>query len=391
MAEVRIGSGLSTAEEPEQAAGEAAGKALEQLGGGAVDLAIAFLSRSHLEGSGEALAVIDDLLSPGNLIGCCAQGVVGSGREIEEGAGASVWSASLPESAVETFQLGVRAEEGALAIEGMTDPAGADLMLLLSDPFSFPADALLDALALEQPGLPVVGGIASGARSLEDAVLFHGHETIDQGAVGALLRGVDVLPCVSQGAAPIGPEMVVTAAEGSAILELASTPALEKLNEVIAEVDARERALAATGLLIGIVIDENKPEYGRGDFLIRGLVGADRGRNALIVGERVRVGQTVRLHVRDAQSADEDLRQALERQCEALAGRPSAGALLFTCNGRGRQMFPVADHDAGALEAFLGSVPVSGFFCAGEIGPVGGRSFLHGFTATMATFAGREG
>jgi small ligand-binding sensory domain FIST len=170
--------------------------------------------------------------------------------------------------------------------------------------------------------------------------------------------------------------------------ELASKPALEKLTEVIAEVGARERALAATGLLIGIVIDENRPEYERGDFLIRGLLGADRSSGALAVGDTVRVGQTVRFHVRDARSADEDLRQALALQHEALAGRTTAGALLFTCNGRGSHMFPVADHDAGALAESLGAPPVSGFFCAGEIGPVGGRNFLHGFTATIALFAG---
>jgi small ligand-binding sensory domain FIST len=146
--------------------------------------------------------------------------------------------------------------------------------------------------------------------------------------------------------------------------------------------------LAATGLLLGIVIDENKPEYERGDFLIRGLLGADRLSGALAIGDRVRVGQTVRFHVRDARSADEDLQQALALGTAALADRGAAGALLFTCNGRGRQMFSVPDHDALALAASLGPVPVSGFFCAGEIGPVGGRSFLHGFTATLALFAG---
>jgi small ligand-binding sensory domain FIST len=388
MGGVRIGAGLSTVGDAERAAREAAGAARAQLGGGTVDLAVVFASSAHLDHADEALAVVDELLDPDHVIGCCAQGVVGAGREIEEGAGTSVWAAALPAAEIESFHLSVRPQDGEVAIEGMPDPAGSDLMLLLSDPYSFPADALLESLAVEYPGLPVVGGIASGARSLEDSVLFLGRDSLDQGAVGAVLRGVDVLPGVSQGAAPIGPEMVATAVDGNAIVELASKPALEKLNEVIAEIDPRERALAAGGLLLGIVIDENKPAYERGDFLIRGLLGADRERGALVVGERVRVGQTVRLHVRDAQSADEDLRDSLGRQKEALGGRAPAGALLFTCNGRGRQMFTVADHDAGALAASLGSAPVSGFFCAGEIGPVGGRNFLHGFTATMAVFAG---
>jgi small ligand-binding sensory domain FIST len=295
---------------------------------------------------------------------------------------------------VESFHLVASPVDDGIAIEGIPDlseseePGGPEMVVLLSDPLTFPADALLEALSDEHPGLPVVGGIASGAQAVGDRVLFFSEGAVEQGAVGVLLDGVDVLPCVSQGAAPIGPEMVVTAAEGNLVLELASKPALEKLNEVIAEVDARSRALAATGLLIGIVIDENRPDYERGDFLIRGLLGADRSSGALAIGDTVRVGQTVRFHVRDARSADEDLRAALALQSAALAGRTTAGALLFTCNGRGSHMFTDADHDAGAIAQSLGAPPVSGFFCAGEIGPVGGRNFLHGFTATIALFAG---
>jgi small ligand-binding sensory domain FIST len=386
MRGTRVGAGLSTAQDAEQAAHEASIAARTQLGDREVDLAVVFAGRSHLDGAQESLAAVGELLTPRHVIGCCAQGVVGGDREIEDGAGTSVWAASLPGADVESFHLTIRPRGDEAVIEGMADPEGSDLMLLLSDPFSFPADALLSSLAVEHPGLPVVGGIASGARSLEDGVLFLGRESLEHGAVGALLRGVDVLPCVSQGAAPIGPEMVVTAAEDNLITELASKPALEKLSEVIADADPRERALAATGLLVGVVIDENKPAYERGDFLVRGLLGADRDKDAIVVGERVRVGQTVRFHVRDEQSADADLREALARQREALAERSAAGALLFTCNGRGRHMFSVANHDAGALAASLGSLPVSGFFCAGEIGPVGDRSFLHGFTATMALF-----
>jgi small ligand-binding sensory domain FIST len=386
MARTRIGAGLSTAEDTDRAFLEAAQDARGQLGEPA-DLAIVFASHSHLDAIESALEVVSETLEAENLIGCCAQGVVGPHREVEEGAGASVWAAALPGARVESFHLTVRPEGERMAIEGMPDPTGADLCVLISDPLTFPADGLLDGLADEHPGLPVVGGIASGAQSAEDRVIFIGQDALGDGAVGVALHGVDVLPCVSQGAAPIGPEMVVTAAEANVVLELASKPALEKLTEALAEVTARERALAATGLLIGIVIDENRPAYERGDFLIRGLLGADQSRGALVVGDRLRVGQTVRFHVRDAHSADEDLRAALALQAAALGGRRTAGALLFTCNGRGRHMFPEADHDVAALARSLGAPPVSGFFCAGEIGPVGGRNFLHGFTATMALFA----
>ena len=194
-----------------------------------------------------------------------------------------------------------------------------------------------------------------------------------------------MLPCVSQGAGPVGPEMTITAAEANLIGELAGKPAMERLGEVIAALPEDERELARGGVLLGIVIDENRPEYERGDFLVRPIIGADRESGAIAIGERVRVGQTVRLHVRDAASADEDLREALRAQAQALGSEGAAGALLFTCNGRGSHMFEVPDHDA-ARDRGLPGAPTAGFFCAGEIGPVGGRNFLHGFTATMAVF-----
>jgi small ligand-binding sensory domain FIST len=137
--------------------------------------------------------------------------------------------------------------------------------------------------------------------------------------------------------------------------------------------------------MLGIVIDENKPDYERGDFLVRPIIGIDQEAGTMAVGDRVRVGQTVRLQIRDGASADEDLRGALRAQAQALGNVAPAGALLFTCNGRGSHMFEMPDHDAAALDDALGA-PAGGFFCAGEIGPVGGRNFLHGFTATMAVF-----
>jgi small ligand-binding sensory domain FIST len=259
-------------------------------------------------------------------------------------------------------------------------------VIILVDPYTFPIEPLLAQLSAEHPGLPVIGGLASAGGGPGLAALLSDAGMTRQGAVGVAMAGVDVRPCVSQGARPVGPEMVITAAEGNVVHELASQPALSRIKEAIAELDARDRALAAQGLLLGIVVDENKPEYGRGDFLIRGLLGVDEDSEAITIGERVRVGQTVRLQVRDGASADEDLREALDRQLESLAA-PPAGALLFTCNGRGAHMFGHPDHDASALERAFGA-PAAGFFCAGEIGPVGDRNFVHGFTATLAVFGG---
>jgi small ligand-binding sensory domain FIST len=257
-------------------------------------------------------------------------------------------------------------------------------MLALCDPFSFPAEELLAVLERSRPHVPVLGGLAS-ASFAGGAVLLCDGDVHTDGAVGARLRGAEVLPCVSQGAGPVGPEMTITSAEANLIGQLAGKPAMERLREAIAGLPEHEQELAASGLLIGVVIDENRPKYERGDFLVRPVIGAHRETGAIAIGEPVRVGQTVRLHVRDAASADEDLRQALRTQAQALGAEGAAGALVFTCNGRGSHMFEVPDHDASAVEDSLGA-PTAGFFCAGEIGPVGGRNFLHGFTATMAVF-----
>jgi small ligand-binding sensory domain FIST len=378
----RIASGLATEDAGVDAFAEAAGRAALGLGGAPADLAVVFGGAPNLTHLDEGLRLVRERVRADAVIGCGAQGVVGGGRELEDG-GVVVWAASLPGARLEPFHLeAIPAGESRIALSGMPDTDDADALILLADPYSFPVEALLARLADDQPGLPVIGGLASAGGGPGASALVLGDGVVSSGAVGVALTGVDVLPCVSQGARPIGPEMVVTAADGNAIEELASKPALERLREAVAGLEPEEQALAASGLLLGIVIDENQPDYERGDFLVRGLLGADEETGALRIGERVRVGQTVRLQVRDGDSADEDLH-------EALAGVPrdAAGALLFTCNGRGSHMFDTPDHDARALDDALGGAPVAGFFCAGEIGPVGTRNFVHGFTATVAVFA----
>ena len=388
-----ISVGLSEEFDTVSAAAEAADRARAGLDGDC-DLCLVFASGPHLPMAKWMLSEVHDRLGPRNLIGCGAGGTLAQGRELEEGPGVVVWAASLPGAEVSTMHLsaerdgegfrllGLPAELAGPDSEDASGPGGA--IIPLCDPFSFPSELLLEALERARPRAPVLGGLAS-ASFAGGTVLLRDGDVHSNGAVAAVLSGVEVLPCVSQGAVPVGAEMAITAAEGNVIAELAGKPAMERLGEVIAALPERERELAAAGVLLGIVIDENRPSYERGDFLVRPIIGADRESGALVTGERVRVGQTVRLHVRDAASADEDLREALRAQAQALGAEGAAGALLFTCNGRGTHMFRAPDHDAAAIEDSLGA-PAAGFFCAGEIGPVGGRNFLHGFTATMAVF-----
>jgi len=390
---VRTSVGASESFDTVEAAAEAADRARAGLEP-TCDLAVVFASGHHLAMAKWLLSEVHERLEPRAVIGCGAGGTVAGGHELEETPGIAVWAASLPGAELETMHLTAERDAQGFRLLGLpvsllepanADEAGGDESLIaLCDPFSFPAEELLAAVDRSRPHVPVLGGLAS-ASFAGGAVLLRDGEVHSDGAVALRLRGVQVLPCVSQGAGPVGPEMTITSAEANVIGQLAGKPAMERLGEVISALPDHERELAAAGVLVGLVIDENRPEYERGDFLVRPIIGADRESGAIAIGEPVRVGQTVRLQVRDAASADEDLREALRAQSRALGSHGAAGALLFTCNGRGSHMFEVPDHDAAAIEDSLG-VPTAGFFCAGEIGPVGGRNFLHGFTATMAVF-----
>lgn len=378
----RIGAGLSSAEDAGEAAAAAAREAADGLSG-EPDLAFVFLSSAHLADAGEAAEAVRAELAPAHLLGCVADGVVGRGREVEEGPGAAVWAAALPGAEIAAFHAAALQTDDGVAVSGFPDVEDASLVAMFVDPFSFPLAGFLGRLNEEQPGVPLVGGIAGGGGRPGTAALISGDEMHEEGAVGVRLSGVPVVTTVSQGCAPIGREAVITKAEGNVVFELAGKPALHWVRTQLAALPAEQQALAARGLLAGLVIDENKAEYGRGDYLVRGLIGVDEASGSLSIGEQVRIGQTLRLHARDAASADEDLRVALA--ATAAAGSP-AGALLFTCNGRGTHMFPEPDHDARVVAEELGAPPLAGFFCGGEIGPVGGRAFLHGFTATLAIF-----
>jgi small ligand-binding sensory domain FIST len=385
---VRIGTGLSLISEPRIGAAEAARAAAALLGGAPCDLAIVFASGTHTAAPEATLEAVREVLAPAELIGCGAVGVIGRGREIEEGTAVSVWAASLDGGTATAFHALVEElEEGTGALTGMPDLSGADGAILLVDPVSFPTDAVLRFLSDSAPLMPLLGGLASGRTLDDDTILFFGDEVVSEGAVGVRFDGVEMLPMVSQGAAPIGPELTITAAEGHVIGELAGKPALEKLRETIEGLTPEDLRLVQGGLLMGIVVDANKPEYVQGDFLVRGLVGADPSTGHVAVAADVHPGQVVRLHARDAESADRDLREALQIRMAALGGRTPAGALVFACNGRGRGMFGCSDHDAEAVDDALAGAPAAGFFAAGEIGPVGGGYFLHSFTATVAVFA----
>ncbi len=373
--------------DPDAAA--AAAEAAHELAGvlGPAPSAVAVFATSDVMADVEG--VLDGIaahLTPTSLIGCTGEAVIARGKEIEEPPGLALWGANLSSSTM-TLDLSARPHEDGVEIVGL--PEGIEhsphLVVLLADPFTFPVDAALALFDDRLPGTQVVGGLASGGRAPgEHRMIINGQVRTD-GAVALVLDADAAVTVVSQGCRPVGQDMVITAADGPVVEELASQPALDRLTELLEGANESESDLLAGGLLAGLVIDENRPDYTVGDYLVRGVRGTDSERGALLVGERVRVGQTMRFHVRDAESADSDLRRALQKGGSDLGAKPG-GALLFSCNGRGSRLFGVADHDASAVVDELGDIPTVGLFCNGEIGPVGRRNFLHGFTATLALF-----
>lgn len=383
---VQIEAALSTASDTRQAATEAAMAARNAGPGGPPSLAVVFASLQHAERAGEVVDAVHEAAAPEALIGCVGEAILGGGREVEAEPAVSVWMGWFP-AKVETYHVHLMEAAEGMALVGWPEAAPDETHLLLCDPFSFPAEQVLRAVEQRWAGTVAVGGMASGAAQPGQTRLFLGREVVGHGAVGARLpRQVRVRTLVSQGCRPVGPAYTVTRSEENLINELGGRPPLERIREIYESVDSEDRAMLQAGLLLGVVIDEYKTDFDRGDFLVRGVLGADRETGALAVGDHVQVGETVRFHVRDARSADQDLR----RRLQTLDG-DAAGVLVFTCNGRGSRMFSEPDHDASMVSERLGNPPLAGFFCAGELGPVGSRNFLHGFTASLAAFYDEPG
>ncbi|MGQ0632207.1 MAG: FIST signal transduction protein [Sporichthyaceae bacterium] len=376
------------------AATQAARSALGALDGARPDLACVFVSGGDAGQVAAAGAAAVATLNATAVIGCSAHGVIGPGSGVEAEPAVAVWAAVLPGARVRSFGLEVIRSEDGISVFGLPELDDSDAVgVLLADPWTFPVDGFVELSNEMFPGLPLVGGLAGAMAGLQTpgrppAVwLCHDGESHPGGAVGVLIGGdVGISTVVSQGCRPVGPTMVVTAAEGNELLGLAGTPAAAKLQEVLAELSPADRHLALTGLQIGIAMNEYAEEHERGDFLIRAVGGVHPDRGSVVVGDEIEVGRTVRFQVRDSETAHADLAQMLAEFSVAVG--PTAGALIFSCNGRGASMFGAADHDAQLLATGLDGAPaVAGFFAGGEIGPVGGRNHLHGFTASILTFS----
>jgi small ligand-binding sensory domain FIST len=387
----RFAAALSTEEDSRAAIKEVTSAAIAQLER-KPDLAMLFISSNHAAHAGEIAQRVCQALGNEVLLGCTGESIIGGGREIEGSPAISLWLASLPGTHVRPLHLNFQqTSDGGIFTGWPTDlpepwPTGA-AMLLLGEPFSFPADELIRRLNEDRPGVPVLGGMASGGVAPGENRLLLGTQVFSDGAVAAMVHGdVKIRSVVSQGCRPIDKPFVVTKSEANVIHELGGVAALVRLQEVFETLTEQERLLVRHGLHVGRVLSEYQDKFVRGDFLVRNVIGADPKSGAIAIGDFVRPGQTVQFHIRDEQTADEDLRELLKTAAEPGGENRARGALLFTCNGRGTRLFSSADHDVRCVQQALGEIPVAGFFAQGEIGPIGGNNFLHGFTASIAVF-----
>lgn len=391
---IRCAAAISTHRIVDEAVREVCQHALHELGA-EPHLAVLFVSSTYAPHSERIVESVSDMIRCEALIGCTGEAIVGNGVEVEDEPAISLWLAHLPGAVVEPFALRFeRTAEGGTFVGWPENLTGAwpqeAALLLLGEPYSFPADGLLERMNEDHPGVPMLGGMASGATAPGENGLFLGRRVLKEGAVAVRLSGkVRVRSVVSQGCRPVGRHLVITKGERNVIHQLGGQPPLAVLNDMFNTLSPREQQLAQNGLHLGRVTSEYKESFGRGDFLVRNVLGADPESGSLLIGDYIRTGQTVQFQVRDEQTADEDLR-TLCREAAQEQLRPPAGALLFTCNGRGTRLFSEPHHDVSCLRDQWPDLPVAGFFAQGEIGPIGGANFLHGFTASVAIFEAAE-
>ncbi|WP_225878367.1 FIST signal transduction protein [Spongiactinospora rosea] len=382
----RFADGLAVGPDLEEAAEAAIGQALSGLSAPA-ELVCFFICGEDPEDVARAGHRAMRMAPGAHVIGCSATGVIGDARGVELNPAVSAWAATLDGARVTPFALETLRTHDKFVVVGLPERVHDDrVAVILADPYSFPTDAFVERSGEVLGDLPLIGGLANGMRGRGSVRLFADGEVYEEGAIGVILGGpIAVSTVVSQGCRPIGPTMAVTRAEDNLLLELAGQPALGRLEDIVSGLEEDERELVASGLQIGVAMDEYAERHERGDFLIRGVLGIDPEREAVAIGDVLDIGRTVRFQVRDARTADEDLYELLDAHRQEHGSVD--GALLFSCNGRGSSMFGSADHDPIAVRDTLGPIGVAGFFAAGEVGPVGGQNHVHGFTASLLVFS----
>ncbi|NQW17355.1 MAG: FIST C-terminal domain-containing protein [Chloroflexi bacterium] len=387
---MRWASAVSDAPSFTEAINNAAEQVLDQLEDRAPDLVLVFVSFHHAPSFYSVNELLRSHFGSAQIIGCSGAGVIGAGTEIERRPGVSITAACLPSVEITPFHVKQDdlptpdsppdAWEQLTGVAVKEDPS----FLIFTDPFSLETDRLISGLDYAYPNGPKIGGLASGGAQETPHALFMGGRTHREGAVGVALTGnIEIDTVVAQGCRPIGEPMVVTKAEKNVIQQLGTSTPLEILRGLFSQGIEKDRWLMRRALQVGVVMDRFATEFGAGDFLIRNVMGMDEDTGSLIVGDVIQEGQIVQFHLRDAEAAREDLMSVLDRYDQENPEKRPEAALMFSCVSRGQHLFRRPNHDTEIFSEMIASVPLSGFFCNGEIGPVGGTTFLHGYTTSL--------
>jgi len=368
------------------------------LGDTAADLAVVFASSEYASDYSMLPELVGEMLGPQALVlGCSGGGIIGGGSEVEQEQAFSLTAASLPGVNIHPIRL----EGDALpSLDAAPDdwhdaigvnPSDEPQFVLLADPMSFPAQNLLLGMDYAYPAAAKIGGLASAAQGARQNGLFLGREYHDSGAVGVALSGnIIVETVVAQGCRPIGQPMRITRSDRNYLVELDGEQPINVLRGIFQQSGQRDRDLMQNSLFLGVVMDALIDQPQQGDFLIRNVMGMDQRSGVLAIGEMLKEGQLVQFHLRDADTSADDLSAVLERYAIDNRENPAQGALLFSCLGRGKYLYGRPNHDTEVFHDKVGaSVPLGGFFCNGEIGPVSGTTFLHGYTSSFGIFRPR--
>lgn len=390
-------SSISEQTSLEDAVKECVSNVQAQLSDEVIHLAVAFVS-PHYQAEYES---VPDLVRQGLgsvvVLGCSGGGIIGDGQEVEQRPAVSITAASLPGVEIVEFHLegdklpDLDAPPQSWEEAVNVSPGLSPQFVMLADAFSFPVQNLLMGLDYAFSGSAKIGGLASGAQQQGGNALFLGGQVYRSGAVGVALHGnITVDTVVAQGCRPVGQPMRVTESRRNILAQLDGQPPMTVLKDIFQKSDERDRQLMRNSLFLGVVMDEFIEDPKQGDFLIRNVVGMDDRTGVLAIGELLKEGQLVQFHLRDAQTSTDDLTQVLDRYAAENRENQAQGALLFSCLGRGQYLYGQANHDTELFRDKLGSVPLGGFFCNGEIGPVSGTTFLHGYTSSFGIFRARD-
>ncbi len=363
-----------------------------QLTAPRVSLGLVFMSPRFFPRARQVLEILRVHAQIPVLAGCSSNSLIAGGMEVEEGAGLALALYELPgaelmASHFTQTELERAREPGYWPEHTGVKPGQTNGWLVFADPFHLDSEAWLKSWHEDYAPLPVVGGLASGDPAVDQTQVYLDGEVFEEGGVALSIGGqIKLAGVVSQGCTPIGETWTLTRVEGNLIHEIGNRPAYEVLAETFNRLSPGDQAKSRGNLFVGLVMNEYLEEFHRGDFLVRNLLGADPRSGAIAVGALPRTGQTLQFQRRDAAAAADDMLALLGRASQTLAGAAIYGGCLCSCNGRGRNLFGAPNHDAQMIQQHLGPLGLAGFFCNGEIGPVGERNFLHGYTASLALF-----